>query len=166
MAEDQNELFKSLVINVQGRTFRPSQKTSFKQDFYVMERMELAKIDQMVAGFTKEGNAEEYAQQLLIAAYKSGKLFEILAGVMVEDGTKWTEEAALANAEFFEYLEEEEEKEQITQSLAAVVLGFFTHAGLSSRTSKSASGSPREGLTLHPGKKFTEAPTTTESGTV
>ena len=82
---------------------------------------------------------------MLMSAYRSGKLFEILGGIMVEEGTKWSPERAMETAQFFADLTAPEDKQAIHGIMVGAVLGFFANGGGFTATSpKSSSLSDQE----------------------
>lgn len=129
-------------VTLDGRTFRPAFQTTFEQDFYLMDRVATAGLDKMVDGLKPDADLEEFSRDLLLKAYRSGKLFEILAGVMIEEDSPlgWMVEEAEANAEFFRNLSDPDDKVALQGVLVGVILGFFVNADGSLTTSPKPSG--------------------------
>ncbi len=124
-------------IVIANRTFHPATKTTFNQDLYVLELIEGAEVEALTKA-TKD-NLEDAALKVLTRATKSGKLFLLLAALIVEEGTKWTVESSKANAEFFGNLDEPADKEQLHGAIVGVLLSFFVNAEAFSKTSLKSS---------------------------
>lgn len=113
-------------IVVAGRKFRPPTRTSLRQDMYMSERLEAADLDDLMDRFDpKAGKLDKAGESAVLQAYRNGVLFDVLAGVLVEDGKKWSPEEAKRNAEFFANLEEEEDKAAVRGPMVATILFFF-----------------------------------------
>jgi hypothetical protein len=130
-------------IVVAGRKFTPSVNTTFEQDLYVMDRMRAGGLNGLQTEVTTEGELNELAQEILIQSYRSGKLFELLAGVLEEEGKEWSPESADENAIMFSKLTDPEDKKALHGSLVGVVLSFFVAEDSSLKISpKSSEDSP------------------------
>lgn len=117
-------------VEIGGRTFVPSVQTTFEQDFYVMDRVSAAGLDKVVEGLRPDGNLEDFSKELILKTYRSGKMFEILAGIMVEEDLVggWSPEEAEVAAEFFRTLTDPKDKQALQGVLVGVILGFFVNA--------------------------------------
>jgi hypothetical protein len=131
---------KDIVLTIQGRTFRKSQTTTVAQDAFVMKRMREFGLVEMAASFNpQKDDLNVFSEKLLLEAFETGQLFEILGGVLVEDGVKWSKKVALANAEFFENLTDIGDKEQLFGTIAGVLLDFLVAAAAWSKRSLKSS---------------------------
>lgn len=148
-------------ITVAGRTFYPTQNTTFEQDIYLMSLMTETGIDKIAATVTEEMKLNQVAQKVIAAAYNSGKLFLILAAGMLEAGKKWNKPESEALAQWLADLDQPEDKAKLHGLIATAVLGFFLIAVGSSKTSKSF-GSPDE-IVVKPEPSTSELPSTSES---
>lgn len=132
-------------ITVAGRSFRPCPSTTFKQDMYVMTLLKAAGLVKLADGFDLATNdLDEVAQQIIIEAFASGKLFDLLGAVMEEVDVPWTVAGAKANAEFFADLSATDDKKALHGSIVGILLGFFVSGALSGKTSPKFSMEPRQ----------------------
>lgn len=133
---------EELVIVLSGRTFRKTARTTLDQDAYVMRRMRefgLANIDVDPANPDLDGVAEN----LILRAFETGKMYEILGGMLVEDNVKWTRANAATNADFFRDLDTKADKQALYASISSVMLDFLVAAAEWSKTSRKSS--PKSG---------------------
>lgn len=133
------ETQKEVVIA--GRTFIPAKagNTTFDQDLYITAAIEDAGIDKV---FTEVQNADQLTQmakRMIVQAYKSGKLWDVLAGVLIEKNIPWSHEYAASTARFFSNLTRNEDKEALNETMAGVVVGFFASAANSFTISQKSS---------------------------
>lgn len=163
------------ILEINGRRFKPLTKTKYKQDIYVMSLLRDAGLVQMAAGFNPlTDDVSEVAQEIIVKAFAAGQLFQILGATMAEEGVPWTIEGSKANAEFFENLEEEDDKKQLHGAIVGVLMGFFVSGALASAISQKSSDPsgarpPMDPAALRDGTLSTaapsEAPSTTGTGT-
>lgn len=131
---------KEIILKIQGRTFKKAITTTIDQDAYVMKRMREFGLVEMAASFDpKTDDLNEFSQNLLMEAFETGKLYEILGGVLVEEGVKWSRKIAAESAAIFENITELEDKEQLFSSIAAVLLDFLVAAATWSKHSLKSS---------------------------
>lgn len=163
---------EDMVLEVAGRKFRPSTETTFEQDLYIGGMLKEAGLVKMAAGFDMgKDEVSDVAMDIITTAFKSGKLFEILGAMMIEENVPWTIESAQKNAHFFSQIRSTAEKQKLHGVIVGVILAFFVSGAISSQTSmiysgESASGSqPSDGSQPHPGAEGSEAQPTTDSGT-
>ncbi len=127
---------------VEGRTF-VNETPSFEQDLYIMEQVTEAGLVQLgVPQLDPEGNLPLAIQRLIIRAYQSGALFKLMGALLTEEGTEWTKESALANAELFRKTRDPESKRSLQPAMIQSVVAFFESAASSELTSLTSSGSP------------------------
>jgi hypothetical protein len=177
--EDQDAMLEGLtippgmVLEVGGRTFRPSSETTFEQDLYIGSLLKDAGLVKMAAGFDlAKDEISDVAVDIITNAFASGKLFDVIAASMEEIGTPWSIPEAKKNAQFFAQLRKAEEKKKLHGAIVGIILGFFVSGAVSSTTSLSfsedapqldheSSSSPQS----HPGAESSGAPSTTATGT-
>lgn len=145
------EITETEPIKVQDRVFHPATRTTFAQDMYVMKLATESKIENLSS--VSDVDLNDLAKRILLDAYESGTLFKMIAGMVVEDGVKWSRETAEENATFFENLTEPEDKEALHEAMAGVILSFFVNAGGFLQTSPKSSS-----VTVHPREPRSESP--------
>lgn len=153
-----------IQMHVGGRVFTTATKTTFKQDLYLWEALSAANLDNLIEHFDElKNNLTSMGRQVILQAYKSGALFRVLGGVLMERGVKWSPEVAEANAEFFEELTDPDDKEAIRGQMIQVVLHFFvSEAGLRAISQKSSRDNANAPLPLDANSG---EPVISESGT-
>jgi hypothetical protein len=124
------------VIEVAGRRFVPCSETTYEQDMYVMKILRDAGLAQMTDGFDPvKDDLSEAAQDLIVRAFSSGKLFMLLAATLEEEGHEWTMADAERNGLFFSRLKKLPDKEALRGSIVGILTGFLISGVLSSRIS-------------------------------
>lgn len=134
------------TITIAGQVYRPVVDTSFEQDLYAMQLVSEAGLTDLAASFEKDSDKdlETLATRLVLQAFRSGKLFELLAAVIQGPGpTPWSIEQAQVNAKVFATLTAPEDKKALQGSLVGVILGFFVSGVVSLKTSQKYSDSPK-----------------------
>lgn len=137
---EQSNVSLADVIVIEGRTFRGSVSTTFEQDIYIMQVLEEAGLSDLASTFdiTKD-DIGDIQSRVIIKAFSSGKLFDLLAASLEEEGVKWTVHRAKENAKFFANIRKTEDKKNLRGSIVGVVLGFFVSGLLSSKTFQKSS---------------------------
>lgn len=122
-----------IELVVDGRTFVQEPPT-FEQEMEVMKRV-------MDSGFDKpdlltDGATDltQAAKKMIVHAYKSGTLFDLLGCLVTEKGTDWTPEQATRNGEIFKKTRDPKAKEQLHPALIAAVTAFLVSASSSEMT--------------------------------
>lgn len=116
---------KGVTLTIGGKRFVQESPT-FEQDMFIMEQAVTAGLDEAVLELTPDGkDLERGVKQMLIQAYKRGTLFLLMASLMVEEGTEWSEEQARRNADIFRKCNVKEEKAQLHPALVGALLAFF-----------------------------------------
>lgn len=114
---------------LRGRKFVPAgESTTFEQDLYIMDHVRASGVEQIE--FTQADRGPKLAakaEQVVLQAYRTGQLFHILAGILVEEGKLWSVESANENAKFFAGLNTVADKKAIQGSVVAVILSFFVN---------------------------------------
>ena len=126
-------------IKLDGRQFGPvGQSLTAAQDDYINANLRLADAMPIIAKMN-ENNYEQCAQELLTNIMLRGLKFNILAGVLAEQGRKWSRSEAERNAARFAEITDEAEKHLMQTEVVGFVLGFTQSARQFSRTSQSSS---------------------------
>ncbi len=137
-------------VEVQDRRFRAMHDTTFEQDIYIMGILAESGLQELASSFDiAKDDLSNVSQQVIITAFKHGRLFELVAASMEEVGKPWTIESARANAVFFSKLTDAKDKLALRSSIVAVILGFFVSGLLSSKNSEFSSTIAR-GIRLEP----------------
>lgn len=128
------------TIVLSGRKFHSTKGTTLEQDIYVTDLVHDAGLQVLAEKFQKENkDIADVAQEVVLTAFRSGKLFRLLGAVLTEEGKEWGKESAEQNARFFSKLTDQKDKEALRGSIVAVILGFFVSGLLASTTSKTSS---------------------------
>jgi hypothetical protein len=132
-----------VTLELAGRRFIMSPRTTVRQDTYcaaIVRASGFGEGSRHVARLLNEGaSASEAVQALILGMYESGHLFDLLGGLFVPEGEKFAEATARQTAEFLADLTEHVDKTRLRDAMAGVLLGFFTNALVSSRTSPTSS---------------------------
>lgn len=129
------------VMVLGGRTFRQSNVTTIDRDAYLSKRFRVSGL----AAFSRTFNPatddlNEFSERLLWEAFESGVLYEILAGMLIQDGVRWTRKVAEANAAFFANLTDAADKRAIAERSGDILFDFLVLAAASRKISPSTSG--------------------------
>ncbi|MBA3684605.1 MAG: hypothetical protein H0W72_05120 [Planctomycetes bacterium] len=140
-----------LRIVIGGRVFS-QQPTTFEQDLFVMDQAEIAGLGSVAMDLTPdEKDITAVAKAVVLRAYRSGALFLLLAALLVEEGTEWSQETAKANAEFFRHISDPADKRALQPALAGAVLAFFESGADFSAISHEFTA-PQDGVEVTPKK--------------
>lgn len=132
--ETQSVAPKAIVID--GRTFRPLTETTYEQDMVIMQLLSDAGLLEYARNFNPiEGKLDKVAEDIVIAAFRSGKIFEILAATLVEENHVWSRNQIIVNGQFFSQLTKRKDKDALRGALVGVLFGFFVSGVASSVTS-------------------------------
>jgi hypothetical protein len=128
------------VFRLEGRSFRHAVSTSAVQDVFVTRRLRQAGIAAALPTdrLTSEADILRFAasfEDAIWAAFEAGIMYEILGGLLVEEGVVWTPAIALETAALIRSLTDPDEKDAIFEYAAEVLVSFFTRAAISRRTS-------------------------------
>ncbi len=126
-----------------GRVFRSSTATTARQDMWVMSRLDHVGLEAMASGHKSEEELAETGLRLIRAAYDKDELYEIIAGLLVEDGVKWTQDGARANAAYFADLTDADDKMLLAGPIASLLLMYFFSGLASAPTSPNSSSKVR-----------------------
>lgn len=148
-----------IALMLAGRTFRQSVSTTMAQDAYVMKRQ---------LAFSSLGAPADdpfaAGQSLIMTAFESGLMYEVLGGLLVEDDVPWSQATATENARFFAALTAREDKNVLWENIAGILSDFLVGAGEWSRASlRSSVANLDGGRPSNPSGELVS--TTMESGT-
>lgn len=130
-------------IVMAGRTFRQSESTSVQQDAWTMRRYRSSGLADLARQFDpSRDELPALAERLLWDGLESGVIYEILAGILTEDGVVWSRESATRNATFFAQLTDPSDKAIVYSRLSDVLHDFLAVAAVSKRTFEKSSESP------------------------
>lgn len=133
-----------------GRVFRISEQTTSRQDMWIMTRLNRAGLEAIAGTVNTHEKLDELAVQLVQAAYTNGTLYEILGGILTEDGVKWSQDSAARNAEYFADLTDPADKAAIQGPMVSLLLMYFTTGLASEATSQSSTPSAAVGSAASP----------------
>jgi hypothetical protein len=124
------------TITLGGRTFRRAESTTVDQDAYVTKRLRDSGLAKMLSDFDpRTDDLLDLNERIIFEAYERGVMYEVLAGILVEDGVPWSRARAAANATMFADITDRAEKAAIVASAADFLFDFFTVAAAFSRRS-------------------------------
>lgn len=133
-----------------GRVFHIIEGTTSKQDMWVMTRLDRAGLEAIAQTYNTPEQLDTLAVKLVEEAYEKGLLYEVLAGILVEENVKWSREHALENAEYFSNLTNPADKAAIQGPIASILLLYFA-SGLASKLTSLKSSAESEGSEVSPG---------------
>lgn len=143
-------------IELGGRTYVPVKNSTIEHDFWLMGQIRSAGLDEV--RINPDEKPEDFALRLLRDVINSGKVFLLLGGLLIPEGTAgedWTPELAGETAGALKKLTAPEDKEKVREQVLSLLIGFF-EAGLACLTT-SRSFSPGPG---RPGSGNAERGTT------
>lgn len=123
----------TIILTVSGRTFRSGGPTTLAHDAYILKRWRafgLAALAPQIerAEPMSTGTLEAEMDRLIADAFESGLLYEIMAGMLVEDGAVWSVAQAANVAAFFGGVTDATEKQAVYDKLSDILTDFFAHA--------------------------------------
>ncbi len=132
------------VIRIGGRDFEGIERSTLEHDAYCMRELRLAGLD--AVALRPGESAELFGARLLYDVVSSGRLFELLGGLVVPLGMQaeaWTPAVAEDTATFLKRLIDPAEKEKAQRLILNILLPFFIDA-LGSSGASSASSAESE----------------------
>lgn len=118
------------VYMLGGRAYgSAATQTTFAQDGWIMGLFRKHGFGKVVA---RDGD-------LLGAVLEAGAAAPLLAGLLTEDRTPWSREAAVKNAAYFDGLADPADKQALLDALALLLADFFVPGGSSSTASPTSS---------------------------
>jgi hypothetical protein len=152
------ELARSGLV-LHGRTFRPAQKEiTAEQHMFITTRLLKSGVAKLSFDPTAEDALGDFSTQVLLTAYESGVMWELLAGAFNEEHIPWTPSEARANAQFFANLTDPVDHAALNGALVGVLLSFL----LKNVAAKMLSQKYTPGHAT-PGKKTPSQPTSNPS---
>lgn len=134
------EEIEAMDIVVSGRRFKTATSMTFEQDIYTLKVLEESGLQDLARQYDPiHTDISKLSTKVIVTAFGSGKLFELLGAVLEEEGVPWSIKTAEENAHFFSQLRDPQDKSALKSSMVAVILGFFVSGLLSSKTSKMSS---------------------------
>jgi hypothetical protein len=117
------------TLTLAGRTFRRATSTTVDQDAYVTKRLRDSGLAKILDDFDpRTDDLLALNERIVWEAYERGVMYEVLAGILVEDGVPWTRSRAAANAAMIAARTDHAEKAVILTSSADFLFDFFTVA--------------------------------------
>lgn len=146
-------------VKLGGKNFLGvSQSLPANQDEFIISKIRRCGAMDVLAGFSGDGSTgEERAQMVLTEIMDHGMTSMVMAGCLTEEGKTWNRADALANAELFDAITDEQEKTYMRRSLVRFVLGFFRSGGPSSESSRKSSSQTAKGLPTKSAGRATSA---------
>lgn len=177
--EPEIEAFLSAGLMLSGRRFVRPAALTFQRREYMAVAFDGTQILSFIGAFDSATDDVDILTMAISAhLYERGKLFIVIAGLLVADGTPWTPAVAQANAPFFAELSDPADLAAIDDALLWLVLDFFlrsrgsngtflrylTRHGLAVRASAIASETARDlGRNQDVGGEASTSATTTPS---
>lgn len=130
-------------FTIGGRTFYYDTPT-FEQEMCIYATAQesgYANLDGIALDDTS-GLLPEAAQQMLVKAYRSGKLYTLMAVLATEDGVEWSEDRIPEIEKLFRTTRDAEVKNRLIDFTGKAIVYFFGSAVNSELISRTASGSP------------------------
>lgn len=157
-------------IVLAGRSFRPATSYTFANDLYVSRELAASGLADAFQALASTPELDRARARAVVAAFTSNRLCALLAGVLHEDGVKWTEERAAANAQFFADLTAPTDKAALLSSLVEKIASFFLNGLASSTISPNSSNgagpaSDDQATGATTSRPGTAAPSTSDHGT-
>jgi hypothetical protein len=129
-------------VTLAGRRFRALGATTFEHDAYLMQALADSKLLTTLQRFDPlHQELDDLSSAIIIECFRSGKLFAILAGVLVEDGAAWSPATAARTADFFASLSDPADKAALRDIIPFALLNFFLNVDGSWRVFRSYSTS-------------------------
>ncbi len=121
---------------VEGRTFVQEHPT-FEQEMRIHELAVRAGLTDLkgLAFDPETDDIQKPLHEMIVRAYQSGVLFQLMASLVTEEGKDWTVDAANEWAELFRTTRDPESKKNLQPALVGAVVAFFESAAPSDLTS-------------------------------
>ena len=114
------------IYNLGNKAFKALKQSTIEHDFWLMDTIRAAGLEQVTLRPGEE--AETFATRLLHDVIASGRVFDLLGGVLVpadSNDLDWTPEAALQTAAFMRKLSEPTDKILLQSLVVELLIGFF-----------------------------------------
>jgi len=131
-----------LVINGTAWVEVDADQTTIERDIYIMTKARTAHLDgfRADADFDSHLQVEGVLREILGRILESGMFFDLLAGLLVAEGTPWTKAGTQRAMEIFRAVTDKETKDKMLNACAKLVLGFFIGAVSASMPTPKSSG--------------------------
>lgn len=132
-----------------GRAFVPIGESTIGHDVWFMRQIREAGLDQITIQAGESPVA--FSRRLLHETLASGKIFLLLGGLIVPEGTSglaWEEGIALETADHLETVHEPREKAELQALVIEVLVGFFLDGLASLMISPTSSSQDEASLTV------------------
>lgn len=134
-------------LRIAGRTFHRSGPTTLAHDAYILKRWRRFGLSSIAPTLESGKRAPNDVlgteiDRLIADAFESGLLYEVLAGMLVEEGIPWSVSWANDAVKVFAAITDADEKQIIYNSLSDIITDFFAHAVDWIVTSRKSSSSP------------------------
>ena len=128
------------TMKIGGREWKAITNSTLEHDFWTMGQIRAAGLDRVVI---EEGErVEEFFLRIQREAINHGRAFLLLGGFLMPaemDALDWSEEIAIATADFFRKLTDSEDKRVVQLQFASMLAGFFANGLASLMTSRKSS---------------------------
>lgn len=125
-------------IQVGDLTLVPSVHTTLRQDAYVMKCAADCGLVEVIEHAREHQDITDVAVSIVQRVWGSGKVPELLAGLLVVEGEKWSAERAAEVADAIGELEDPKAKRQLTDLVSGSTMYFFIKGAASSGLSLSS----------------------------
>jgi hypothetical protein len=152
-------------IVLAGRTFHLiGAKVTFANDLYIGRELRATGFAPAFAQAAATPELDRERAAAILNAHASGRLCALLAGLLHEDGVKWSQAVAAKTTEFFEDLDEPADKALLLETAVVWIAGFFLNGLGSLPTSPSSSSSAGDASAEKDHERRTAAPSTSANG--
>ena len=131
------------TIKIDGREFHGiTEAMTASQDDFILAQLRRSGAMDVLAGLPKDATADQRnaaSDEMFNRIVESGRKYKLLAGLLTEEGKKWTQASAEANAEQFAELTGTEDKVTMSGAVMRHVVLFFQFGAASSTTSATSS---------------------------
>jgi len=131
------------TIKIDGREFHGiTESMSARQDDFILTQLRQSGAMEVLAALPKNASTAERdaaSDAMFNKILESGRKYRLLAGLLTEQGKKWSHAQAEANAEHFAELSGTEDKLTMNRELMRLVVLFFRFGAESSTTSPNSS---------------------------
>jgi len=142
-AKDQEALDTEIIID--GRRFAVTRMMTAQQEFTLMDILDRADMTRFITNppDPTDPAMAQFGYLATLRAFRAGVLFDLLATLLVEEGTVWTVESGKQTATLFASLSDAESKQTLREVLVQALVGFFVRETVSDETSSSSSEAPK-----------------------
>jgi hypothetical protein len=130
-------------IELGGLVYVPVKNSTIEHDFYLMGQIRAVGLDEVHV--RPDERPEDFALRLLRDVINSGRVFLLLGGLLISEGTAsedWTPELAEKTAQTLKKLTAPDDKEKVREQVLSLLIGFFETGLACLTTSRSFSPGP------------------------